>query len=164
MANPAARRLLRDFKKICADPPAGISASPVEDDLFLWSALLMGPEGTPWEGGAFELALAFTDEYPERPPRVSFRTEVFHPNVFADGQICLDILRTKWSAAFDVSGLLLAIQSILTDPGLHGSPEGAANPEAERLYVNQRLAYERKVMDLVQRQLEAEASLSTEEA
>mmetsp|Transcript_19357 Transcript_19357/g.53151 ORF Transcript_19357/g.53151 Transcript_19357/m.53151 type:complete len:169 (+) Transcript_19357:205-711(+) len=155
MASAAHRRLLRDFKKVTADAPEGISAAPVGDDLFNWSAIILGPQATPWEGGVWKLDMAFTLEYPAKPPAVRFRSEVFHPNVFPDGQICLDLLRGPgWSPSYDVCAILVAIQSLLADPDTHATPEGGANPEAEGLYVKDRHQYSSRIRALVDKQLE----------
>lgn len=35
---------------------------------------------------------------------------MFHPNVYADGGICLDILQNRWSPTYDVSAILTSIQ------------------------------------------------------
>lgn len=151
----AQRRLLRDFKKMTADAPRGISAAPVGDDLFNWSAIVLGAQDTAWEGGVWKLKMTFTSEYPAKPPHVRFETEVFHPNVFTDGQICLDLLKgSGWSPAYDVCTILLAIQSLLADPDTHATPEGGANPDAESLFVRDRQAYYAKVKSLVDKQLE----------
>lgn len=40
----------------------GVSASPhSEENLFLWSATILGPQETPWEGGIFNLRLTFDE-------------------------------------------------------------------------------------------------------
>lgn len=54
--------------------------------------LLFRPEDTPWEGGTFKLSLSFSDQYPKVAPKVVFLSKIFHPNVYGDGRICLDIL------------------------------------------------------------------------
>jgi hypothetical protein len=33
------------------------------------------------QGGIFQLRVTFSEQYPDRPPRVRFTSEVFHPNV-----------------------------------------------------------------------------------
>lgn len=148
---------MRDFKKVAADAPEGISAAPVADNLFQWTAIILGPTGTPWEGGAWKLDMNFSSEYPDKPPAVRFRSEVFHPNVFTDGQICLDLLRDAgWSPSYDVCAILVAIQSLLADPDTHATPDGGANPEAEGLFVRDRHLYNVRVKALVDKQLDEE--------
>lgn len=157
MTSPAHRRLLQDFKKLASDAPEGVSAAPVGDDLFKWCGIVLGPASTPWEGGVWKLDMSFPVEYPEKPPTVRFRNEVFHPNVFPDGQICLDLLRGPgWSPSYDVCAILVAIQSLLADPDTHVTPEGGANPDAEILYVRDRHQYNAKVKALVDKQIDEE--------
>ncbi len=75
-------------------------------------------------GGIYSLRLTFCDRYPEKPPKVRFTTKMFHPNVYADGNICLDIIAAKWSPSYTVSSILTSIQSLLTDPNV----QSPANP------------------------------------
>lgn len=72
---------------------------------------------------------------PPLPPSLASST------VYADGQICLDILQNAWSPIYDVSAVLTSIQSLLCDP----NPNSPANSEAARLYQEQRQEYEKKV-------------------
>jgi len=124
------------------DPPPGTSAAPDPDNIKRWRAIIFGPEGTQWDGGCFRLSLSFTDEYPQKPPEVKFLTQgVFHPNVYADGSICLDILQSKWSPAMDVAAVLASLQSLLSDPNTN-SP---ANQEAAQLFDGNRTAYDARV-------------------
>ena len=48
--------------------------------------------------------------YPFKAPTVRFETPLFHPNVDVHGNICLDILKEKWSAAYSVRTILVSIQ------------------------------------------------------
>lgn len=71
------------------------------------------PHDTPFEDGTFKLTIEFTEEYPNKPPTVRFVSKMFHPNVYADGGICLDILQNRWSPTYDVSAILTSIQVCL---------------------------------------------------
>jgi hypothetical protein len=57
-----------------------------------------------------ELRMSFTEEYPNKPPKVVFCTKCFHPNVYANGGICLDILQNQWSPIYDIAAILTSIQ------------------------------------------------------
>jgi ubiquitin-protein ligase len=61
---------------------------------------------------------------------VRFVSKMFHPNVYADGGICLDILQNRWSPTYDVSAILTSIQSLLDEP----NPNSPANSVAAQLY------------------------------
>lgn len=71
------------------------------------------PHDTPFEDGTFKLTIEFTEEYPNKPPTVRFVSKMFHPNVYADGGICLDILQNRWSPTYDVSAILTSIQVLV---------------------------------------------------
>lgn len=58
---------------------------------------------SPYSGGVFFLSLTFPTDYPFKPPKVSFTTKIYHPNINANGSICLDILRDQWSPALTIS-------------------------------------------------------------
>ena len=53
---------------------------------------MLGPIDTPYEGGTFLLNIDFPQEYPIKPPKIRFRTKIYHPNINENGQICLNIL------------------------------------------------------------------------
>lgn len=75
---------------------------------------------------------------------------MYHPNVYADGNLCLDLLQDQWSPCHNICTLLTSIQSLLTDPNCT-SP---ANPEAAQLYMKDRAAYNKKVRKIAQRSVE----------
>lgn len=54
--------------------------------------------------------MQFPESYPEKAPKVKFVTEMFHPNIFADGTLCLDIIQDKWKPIYTVSTILMSIQ------------------------------------------------------
>ncbi|GAB4820998.1 hypothetical protein N2152v2_008044 [Parachlorella kessleri] len=121
-----------------------------------WNAVIFGPEETVWDGGefatlappdgVFKLTMEFSEDYPNKAPVVKFRTRMYHPNIYADGGICLDILQNQWSPIYDVSAILTSIQSLLSDP----NPNSPANSEAARLFNENRKEYNRRVKEVVE--------------
>ena len=99
-----------------SDTP-GISAFPSADgNLQSWTATIEGPDDTPYANLSFKLSFAFPSNYPYAPPTVIFKTPIYHPNVDFSGRICLDILKDKWTAAYNIQTILLSLQSLLGEP------------------------------------------------
>jgi ubiquitin-conjugating enzyme E2 A len=96
--------------------------------------------------------MKFSEDYPSHPPEVAFKTPIFHPNVYRNGDICLDILKSNWSPVFDVSNILVSIQSLLNDP----NPKSPANGEAAKLFEEDRAEYYRRVRQIIEKNLEVE--------
>jgi len=144
-------RLCSDLRELENEPNEGCSAAPLNDDnLFVWAGSLFGPAETPWEGGIFSMRIFFHDEYPAKPPKVRFTCDMFHPNVYSDGVLCLDIIQDQWKPVYTTANVLLSIQSMLTDPNC-ASP---ANPEAAQLYEADRKEYNRRVRRIAQKSVD----------
>ena len=133
----ALKRINKELQDLGRDPPAQCSAGPVGDDLFHWQATIMGPPDSPYQGGVFFLTIHFPTDYPFKPPKVSFTTKIYHPNINSNGSICLDILRSQWSPALTISKVLLSICSLLCDP----NPDDPLVPDIARLFKNDRKKY-----------------------
>ena len=143
----ALRRLQREYADLQKDPPVGCTAGPVSDtDFFTWTAMIFGPGDSPYQGGVFHLSICFPSEYPFKPPIITFRTKIYHPNINAAGGICLDILKGQWSPALSISKVLLSILSLLTD----ANPNDPLVPEAANLYKQNRAAYDAKAKEWTQ--------------
>jgi len=112
---PSLKRIQKELAEITLDPPPNCSAGPKGDNLYEWVSTLLGPPGSVYEGGVFFLDIHFTNEYPFKPPKVTFRTRIYHCNINSQGVICLDILKDNWSPALTISKVLLSICSLLTD-------------------------------------------------
>lgn len=52
----------------------------------------------------------FEEQYPNKPPGVKFISQMFHPNVYGTGELCLDILQNRWSPTYDVAAILTSVQ------------------------------------------------------
>ncbi|KAG2319887.1 hypothetical protein Bca52824_013100 [Brassica carinata] len=116
MSTPARKRLMRDFKRLQQDPPAGVIGAPRDNNIMLWDAVIFGPDDSPWDGGTFKLSLQFSEDYPNKPLTVRFVSRMFHPNICANGSIFLDILQDQWLPIYDVASILISIQVHILKP------------------------------------------------
>jgi len=131
------RRIQKEYQDLAKDAPDNCSAGPRGDNMFIWDGTIVGPSDSPYVGGIFNLEIHFPSDYPFKPPKVIFTTKIYHPNINANGGICLDILKDQWSPALTISKTLLSICSLLTDP----NPKDPLVPEIADLYIRDRETY-----------------------
>jgi len=142
----SAKRIAKELENLYKDPPANCSAGPVGDDIYHWSATLMGPTETPYYGGIFYMNITFPNNYPFKPPKVSFVTKIYHPNINSNGGICLDILKENWSPALTISKVLISICSLLDDP----NPDDPLVPDIARQFKDNYESYQVMARDWTQ--------------
>ena len=132
----ALKRIQKEFEKLNSEPIVGCTAQPLSDrNQMKWKATIAGPTASPYEGGTFTLSIDFPDNYPFKPPTVKFVTQVYHPNISATGEICVDILSSSaWSPALTIQKVLLSICSLLTDP----NPSSPLRGDIARIYESNR--------------------------
>lgn len=122
----------------------------------------MGPENTCFEGGVFPARLAFPPDYPLNPPKMKFTCELFHPNIYPDGRVCISILHApgddpmgyessaeRWSPVQSVEKILLSVLSMLAEP----NDESAANVDAAKTWRENRMKFEEIAAKTVRKSL-----------
>ena len=92
------------------------------------NAVIIGPADTPFEDGTFRLVMHFEEQYPNKPPGVKFISQMFHPNVYGTGELCLDILQNRWSPTYDVAAILTSIQRYGAFTWMKLAPESMGSP------------------------------------
>ncbi|XP_021572302.1 ubiquitin-conjugating enzyme E2 C-like isoform X3 [Carlito syrichta] len=112
-----------------AEPSGGAARGPVGKRL---QQELMTLMMSVYEDLRYKLSLEFPSGYPYSAPTVKFLTPCYHPNVDTQGNICLDILKDKWYALYDVRTILLSIQSLLGEPNI----DSPLNTHAAELWKN----------------------------
>ncbi|RXM96575.1 Ubiquitin-conjugating enzyme E2 G1 [Acipenser ruthenus] len=112
------------------NPVEGFSAGLIDDnDIYKWEVVIIGPQDTLFEGGFFKAYLTFPYDYPLRPPKMKFITELWHPNVAKNGDVCISILHEpgedkfgyekpeeRWLPIHTVETIMISVISMLADP------------------------------------------------
>lgn len=159
----AYKRLMVEYKQLSNNPPDGISAGPIdESNFFEWECLIRGPEETPYEDGIFSATLSFPSDYPLTPPVMKFTSNIYHPNVYKDGKVCISILHPpgddpnryesaseRWSPIQSVEKILISVMSMLAEP----NDESPANIDAAKMWRDDREQFNKIVRQNVRESL-----------
>ncbi|XP_048139691.1 ubiquitin-conjugating enzyme E2 14-like isoform X2 [Rhodamnia argentea] len=163
-SNQASLLLQKQLRDLCRNPVDGFSAGLVDEtNVFEWSVSIIGPPDTLYEGGFFSAIMSFPPNYPVSPPTVRFTSEVWHPNVYPDGKVCISILHPpgddpngyelaseRWSPVHTVESIVLSIISMLSSP----NDESPANVEAAKEWRENRNEFRKKVARCVRQSQE----------
>eukprot|EP00808_Paulinella_micropora_P022576 g59948.t1 len=137
----AMKRALKEYKEIQRSPDPvkalGCEVFISKDDFLFWKMVIAGPEGTPYAGFYFLLSVSFPAEYPFKAPKIQFVTPIFHPNVNADGRICLDEIQRAWNPAVTVDKAARSILTMLQMP----NTDDALDDFKAQLYMQERARY-----------------------
>ncbi|KAM3610792.1 uncharacterized protein V6R79_009041 [Siganus canaliculatus] len=130
MTEQSALLLRKQLAELNKNPVEGFSAGLIDDDdIYKWEVVIIGPQDTLFEGGFFKAYLTFPYDYPLRPPKMKFITEIWHPNVAKNGDVCISILHEpgedkfgyekpeeRWLPIHTVETIMISVISMLADP------------------------------------------------
>eukprot|EP00063_Salmo_salar_P017260 XP_013992095.1 PREDICTED: ubiquitin-conjugating enzyme E2 G1 isoform X1 [Salmo salar] len=152
-------------RELNKNPVEGFSAGLIDDnDLYRWEVLIIGPPDTCYEGGVFKAHLTFPKDYPLRPPKMKFITDIWHPNVDKNGDVCISILHEpgedkygyekpeeRWLPIHTVETIMISVISMLADP----NGDSPANVDAAKEWREDRHGeFKRKVARCVRKSQE----------
>lgn len=133
------RRVNKEIADCKNDKTSNISIDLIDESPFHLKGSFPGPEGTPYEGGHFEVDIVIPESYPFQPVKMKFITKVYHPNVSsASGAICLDILKDAWSPVLTLKSTLISLQSLLCSP----EPNDPQDAEVAKHYTTSKGSFE----------------------
>lgn len=166
-ANIARELLKRQLIELCKDENStyGFSVGLEDDsDFFKWRVTFEGPSNSLYEGGIFTGVLTFPEDFPNNPPEMRFETELFHPNIYADGKVCISILHPpgtdrfneqetadeRWRPILGVESILVSVLNMLQEP----NTDSPANIDAAVMYKDSYDEWAKRVKKLTRKSVE----------
>jgi ubiquitin-conjugating enzyme E2 L3 len=114
-----------------------------ETNILAWQGLIL-PENPPYNKGAFRIEINFPAEYPFKPPKINFKTKIYHPNIDEKGQVCLPIISAEnWKPATKADQVIQALIALVNDP----EPEHPLRAELAEEYLKDRKKFFKNAED-----------------
>jgi len=167
MAAPSTNlHLQRQLLQLKKNPVEGFSAGLVDDEnIYEWEITIFGPPDTLYEGAFLRARLSFPKDFPLNPPKMKFLSEMWHPNIYKNGEVCISILHApgndewgyedaseRWLPVHGVESILVSVISLLSaDTPNTDSP---ANIDAAKEVREDIASYRKRVRRLVRKSIE----------
>ncbi len=121
-----------------------VEIKPNVDDIKNVTVVFKGPAESPFSNLDLKISLEYPDDYPFKPPKITFLTKMYHPNISTlNGQICLEtVLTDKWSPTLRLPFIIQSITSLLSNPNCENPIEAGVADE----YQNNRDKYNENVL------------------
>lgn len=155
--------LSKELQRNAVNPSEHYSIGLIDNNVYKWEVLLIGPKDTIYENAILKGSLTFPPTYPDDPPTFKFQTEMWHPNIDQEGNVCISILHKpgddeygyedvneRWMPVRDSHSVILSILLLLSNPNC----ESPANLEAAQECMYHRDTYNKRVYRLMQRTME----------
>ena len=138
----ALKRLNMEYTQNLQDTNYFYSIEPDKNNFLKWNILMICPADTIFEGAQIKCLMEFPKEYPNKPPSFKFVDNLFHPNIYPDGKVCISILHEgvdiygyenineRWNPSHSVNSIIMSIITILTNPNF----ESPANVDASKMW------------------------------
>lgn len=119
---------------------------PDPDDLLNFLVIICPDEGF-YKDGEFIFQFNVENNYPHEPPKVKCKSNIYHPNIDTDGNICLNILREEWNPVLTINSVVYGLISLLLEP----NSEDALNQDAANTLKENRMLFQHNVHQVIRR-------------
>jgi len=151
----ATRRLQKELQEINKAGIKSFKDLKVDDSNILqWQGLIV-PDSAPYNKGAFRIEMMFPAEYPFKPPRITFKTRIYHPNIDEKGQVCLPIISAEnWKPATKTDQVLESLIALVNSP----EPEHPLRGELAEEYTKDRKKFFKNAEEFTKKNAEKRPS------
>ncbi|KAF2354956.1 Ubiquitin-conjugating enzyme E2 [Trinorchestia longiramus] len=131
---------IKSFKDIQVD----------ENNILQWQGLIV-PDCPPYNKGAFRIEVIFPAEYPFKPPKLTFKTKIYHPNIDEKGQVCLPIISAEnWKPATKTDQVIDSLVQLVNEP----EPEHPLRADLAEEYTKDRKKFIKNAEDFTKKNSE----------
>ncbi len=144
------RRIVNETKQLqslSADYTKMFSIKMIGENMFHWQSTIYGPDNTLYAGYEFDLDIILPEDYPQSPVTIKFVTPIQHMNINSEGDICVDILKNKWTSKSNITSVIISIISLLSDP----NPLDPLNSDLAELYRTDKKKYKKSIQNYCER-------------
>uniref|UniRef100_A0A8C2LL86 E2 ubiquitin-conjugating enzyme n=1 Tax=Cricetulus griseus TaxID=10029 RepID=A0A8C2LL86_CRIGR len=82
-------------------------------NLLTWQGLIV-PDNPPFDKGAFRIEINFPAECPFKPPKMTFKTKIYYPNIDEKGQVCLSA--KNWNPGTKTDQVIQSLIALVNGP------------------------------------------------
>ena len=139
--SPGELRLKKDLAEL--DLPVHASVNfPEKDKIMKFEVFVdLTKEQCYWKGGKYKFTVSVSNNYPHEPPKCHCETQIYHPNIDMQGNVCLNILRADWKPVLGMNTVILGLIFLFIEP----NPDDPLNHEAAQLMRTNEYQFREKV-------------------
>mmetsp|Transcript_13596 Transcript_13596/g.20435 ORF Transcript_13596/g.20435 Transcript_13596/m.20435 type:complete len:216 (+) Transcript_13596:156-803(+) len=125
---PGEIRIQKDITDLDGGQVAEIEF-PNSNDLTIFYVVVK-PDSGYWKGATYKFLLEIPADYPHKPPKVTCKNRIYHPNINLEGNVCLNILREDWKPVLDINAVIYGLIYLFYEP----NPDDPLNHDAAELF------------------------------
>jgi len=125
---PGEIRIQKDIAELDGGKVA-VTEFPSSSDLTKFF-VVVSPDTGFWKGATYRFSFTIPPDYPHKPPKVHCQTNIYHPNINLEGNVCLNILREDWKPVLDINAVIYGLVYLFYEP----NPDDPLNHEAANLF------------------------------
>jgi ubiquitin-protein ligase len=137
-------KIRQERDRLERDPIPGVLITWPNNSLEKLVAEITAPETSLYHGDTLTVELTML-KYPDGPPRAVMKTPIFHPNIDANGAICVAALRSQFGKTVGLQDILREIVHAIEHP----NPDDELNVNAAYLMKTNPEEFEERVRDQV---------------
>jgi len=128
----ANKRLIRDVQTMMSEEMSSLGVYYSYEDINVkrGTALMFGPDDTPYADCPLFFTVSIPNDYPFTSPVVLISSSDgqtrFHPNLYVNGKVCLSILGTytgpSWASTLNIGSVFKSIVSLLDNNPMTNEP------------------------------------------